>query len=171
MTQLTKRGLSAGSRMSNCSIAPHRCAAMTSCANDREAAVSEHEKTRTNESEIVAHNTHTQKTISHNNQYRKHISLSVHACLMEQHDTCLAQQHNWLSQNDRRNPSQFIAKATRKNFQSANFRFQLMAHHDSQCMNFVAVVINCRMTPMDDHSNCKDRTPARLTWFHLYATE
>ena len=31
-------GLSAGSRMSSCSIAPLRCAAMTSCANDRAAA-------------------------------------------------------------------------------------------------------------------------------------
>ena len=34
----TKRGLSAVSRMSSCSIASMRCAEMTSCANEREAA-------------------------------------------------------------------------------------------------------------------------------------
>ena len=38
VTLWTKRGLSDGSRMSNCIIAPMRCAAMTSCANDRAAA-------------------------------------------------------------------------------------------------------------------------------------
>ena len=38
VTLWTKRGLSDGSHMSSCIVAPMRCAAMTSCANDRAAA-------------------------------------------------------------------------------------------------------------------------------------